>query len=200
MAKPPKPKMQAFTPVIHNTMDTEAYKSLTPLAECLLLRLKRKAGFQGDRNGDVSYAVREAAEDLRVHQDTIRQAFYLLQARGFIEVTQIGVLGVTGRGKATTYRLTELGTRGNPRPTKEYLNWTPGNDFPVVTGKAPANQKRKPALNFRPACPKPQGVSAGPALIPRAACPNSSGVLVENDAPPAPIRRAPKESTRGGAL
>ena len=172
MSKPSKAKMPAFTPMIHNTMDTAAYQSLSPVAECLYLRLKRRAGYNGDRNGRLFYSVREAADDLGCHQDTVRTAFYLLQARGFIVPTQIGALGVAGEGKATTWRLTELGTPQNARPSKEYVNWTSGNDFPVKRGKSPANQKQNPALNFRPPCPNFTGVSAEPAPIFRAACPN----------------------------
>jgi hypothetical protein len=193
-------KLPAFTPLIHNTMDTPAFGSLTPLAQCLYWRLKRRSGYNGDRNGKVFYSVREAAGDFGSHQDTIRAAFYLLQARGFIVPTQIGSLGVAGEGRATTWRLTELGTPHNPRPTKEFAAWSPGHDLPVQKGRSPTNRKQKPALNLRPTCPDSQDDHAGPALFLGAACPGPQGDCGQNDAVPALLARAPKDSTMRGHL
>ena len=47
----------------------------------------------------------------------------------------VGCLGVTGEGKATTWRVTELGTPTNHLPSKDYTNWSEGNDFQVAEGK-----------------------------------------------------------------
>ena len=50
-------------------------------------------------------------------------AFHELQAKGFIAATSVGSLGLEGCGKATTYRLTECGTRERCEGTKDFLNW-----------------------------------------------------------------------------
>lgn len=198
MGKRKVERSPAFTQMIHQVLDTPAFKSLTPLAQCIYFKLKRKAGYNGDRNGEVFYSCRDAAAEYHCHQDTARKAFDLLQARGFIKPTQIGSLGCQGQGRATTWRLTELGTPENRRPTKDFLEWGPGRDFQVVRGKSPPNKKRKPALIDRAARPTQQGDGGKPAPMFRAACPTQQGEETSFGAEPALTGRASKESTIGG--
>jgi DNA-binding transcriptional MocR family regulator len=123
--------------MLHQTMDSPAWLALSPWAKALYPLLKRRAGYGGNSNGRVHLSVREAATYLNAHRNTAAKAFHELQARGFIVPRRIGTLGTTGAGVSTAWRLTELGTSENPRPTKEYLRWQPGADFIVQKGKPP---------------------------------------------------------------
>jgi hypothetical protein len=88
-------------------------------------------------NGRVFLSTRDAASMVGVCQRTAMKAFRELQAKGFIRVTQLGTLGSEGRGKATSFLLTECGTQEKFEGTKDYLNWREGSDFPVQKGTAP---------------------------------------------------------------
>lgn len=130
-----KDKLPQFTPLLHQTTDCEAWLALTAYAKALYPFLKRRAGYGGKSNGAVTCSVREAAAYLGTHKDTATKALQELQRKGFIVAVRIGCLGVNGEGKATTWRLTELGTPANPRPTKEFLAWSPDSEFPVAEGR-----------------------------------------------------------------
>lgn len=130
-----KNTLPQFVPMLHGTMDSPAWLALTPYAKALYPFLKRRAGYGGSNNGSVTCSVREAAAYLGAHRDTATKALRELQQKGFVVAVRIGCLGVNGEGKATTWRLTEIGTPANSRPTKEFLQWSEGNDFPVAEGK-----------------------------------------------------------------
>jgi hypothetical protein len=141
MAKVKPPKHPPFVPLLHQTMDTPGWLALSPWAKALYPFLKRRAGYNGNRNGSFSCSVREAAEYLKCHRDTAAEALADLQRKGLSVAVHIGCLGVSGEGKATTWRLTELGTPSVSRPTKEFAAWHPGADHPVAKGKAPPRRK-----------------------------------------------------------
>ena len=157
-----------FVALIHNTMDTLAWLSLSPAAKAVYPLLKRQAG--AHRNGQFFLSVRDAADYLGVNKDTASKALWELQTRGFLVPTQIGSLGISGEGRATSWRLTELGTAAEPRPSKEYLQWQPGSDFLVQKGKAGGHKKQNPVPSDRTSCPARSDV----AVLP---CPNKSDVL-----------------------
>ena len=192
-------KMPAFTPMIHQTVDSPAFRSLTPLAQCIYWQLRRRAGYDGKKNGEAFYSTRDAASDFSAHQDTARKAFYQLQAHGFIVPTQLGTLGSEGKGKSTLWRLTELPTQNCHRPTKEFLQWEPGKDFPVQKGKPPKNRKQKPALLSRAPCPNGSGDCSEQDGKHPQPCPNGSGVLAPFQPPPALTSRAYKDLPGVGA-
>lgn len=143
MARKSKQPREQFVMLLHQTTDCPAWLALSVYAKALYPVLRRRAGYAGISNGTMSCSVREAADYLGVSNATATRAFWELQRKGFIVAMQVGRLGVTGEGKATTWRLTELGWSGDPRPSKEFLKWTPGNDFPVAKGVA--NRRRKAA-------------------------------------------------------
>lgn len=131
-------KLPPFTPLIHQTMDTLAWRALTPAAKALYPLLKRKVGGNTGLNGQIGLGVREAAEYLGTNKDTAARAFHDLEAKGFIVACKVGHLGYAGHGKATEWRLTELGTgaklnEGGKR-TADFRSWQPGRDFPVGRG------------------------------------------------------------------
>ncbi len=137
-------KLPGFTPLIHYTMQTPAWKALSVYAKALYPELKRRAGIHGAKNGAFFMAVREVAEYLGCDKNTASKALHDLQRKGFLVPVQIGHLGIEGVGKATIWRLTELGVVGKSQPpTKEYMRWNPAAEFPVQMGKRPA-QKQDP--------------------------------------------------------
>ncbi len=73
-------KMSAFVPMRHEVLDSPAFETLPPLAQCLYWQLSRRAGYKGDRNGTVFYSVREAATQFSASKNTASAAFHLLQA------------------------------------------------------------------------------------------------------------------------
>lgn len=163
-----RPQLEQFVMLIYNTMDTPAWRSLSTAAKALYPMLKRQAGAR--RNGQCFLSVRDAADYLGVNKDTASKALWELQARGFLVPTQIGSLGISGEGRATTWRLTELGTVAEPRPSKEYLQWQPGSDFLVHKGKAGGWKKQNPVPPDRTSCP----ASSDVVVLP---CPTKSDVL-----------------------
>lgn len=133
-----------FTAMPHYILDCPAYKALPPLARCIYWHLHRLAGVAGEKNGEVFYSVRSAAEDHAVGKDRANRAFDDLQAKGFIVPERIGHLGIEGHGKATTWRLTHF------RPDRDFMKWSEGCDFPVA-------KKQKPVLKTGTPLSSPQG-------------------------------------------
>lgn len=133
-----------FVPMLHQMLDCVAWRSLSPIARLVYIALRRRT--RPETNGRAFLSIRDAADECGVHRNTITRAFWDLQAAGFIVATELGHLGWEGRGKATTWRLTELGFPGGG-PTKDYLKWSPGNDFGVVKAASPTSQKQKPGTN-----------------------------------------------------
>lgn len=119
-------------------LDCPAYKALPPLARCIYWHLHRLAGVAGEKNGEVFYSVRNAAEDHGVANNTANHAFDHLQAKGFIVPERIGHLGIEGRGKATTWRLTHF------KIEKDFLKWSEGCDFPVAKKQNPVSTIKTP--------------------------------------------------------
>ena len=191
-------KMGAFTPMLHEVLDSPAFQSLTTLAESLYWQLSRRAGYKGQHNGEVFYSIREAAERYRVSKDTASTAFDLLQARGFIVPTQIGHLGIEGAGRATTWRLTEWPAQNGHAATKDFLRWAPGHDFPVKKGRPPRHTKQNPVLPRRTPCPSlsDDGPQEPTETGPACPSPSDDGAVLE----PLPVlpRRTPKDLPGGG--
>lgn len=148
-------KLPQFVPMLHRTMDCPAWLTLSPAAKALYPALKRRAGAGGIKNGRLSMSVREAADYLGVGKNTAQKVLHELQAHGFAFPRVIGALGSSGEGRATEWRLTEMGTPESHMPTAEFLNWTPGNDYPIQKGNRPSRrpQKQKPVPPTGTACP-----------------------------------------------
>lgn len=124
-------KLPPFVPMFVRTMRSDAWLSLPANAKALYPLLKSRLGVGIEKNGSVSLSVREAATYLRTGKDKAQAAFDDLQRRGFITPTALGALGVHGQGRATEWRLTEVGTLAQRSPTADFLAWKPGEDFEV---------------------------------------------------------------------
>jgi hypothetical protein len=116
-----------FTPMLHETMDCAAWKQLSHPAKWLYVLLKRRH-MSGKNTAWLSF--RDAGKELRASNRKIATLFDELVHYGFIVKVRHGVLGVEGKGMATVWRLTELGTTGKQSatgllepPTKDYLKW-----------------------------------------------------------------------------
>ena len=65
---------------------------------------------------------RMAATELRSHHKEIGRWFRELQHYSFIVMSNPGCLGVNGKGRAPSWRLTELGCM-KELPTRDYARW-----------------------------------------------------------------------------
>lgn len=137
-----------FTPILHETMDCLAWKQLSHTAKWLYVLLKRRH-MSGRNKAWLSF--RDAGKELRASHQKIARLFAELVHYGFIVKVRHGTLGAEGKGRATVWRLTELGTMRKHNnsdlfepPTKDYLKWD---------GELFEPQKTKPRF---PRCP--QGV------------------------------------------
>ena len=107
-----KTKSPPFTQMINAFMDEPAFQQLSAGPQMLYVHLKRF--YNGENNGQIYLSVRKAASLLNVSKNTASKYFGELERAGFIVATEVGRLGIDGKGKATSWRLTELGYRGTP--------------------------------------------------------------------------------------
>ena len=128
-------RLRAFVPLFHHIMRTPAWIALSVYSKALYPEVKRRAGVMGSKNGAFSLSVREASEYLGCDKNTASKAFDDLQAKGFVVPVQIGYLGVEGVGKATIWRVTELGIPGKSPPSNDFNRWKPDEQHPVQKGK-----------------------------------------------------------------
>ena len=96
-----------FTPILHETMDSPAWKQLSHPAKWLYVLLKKRH-MSGRNTAWLSFC--DAGKELRASHRKVATLFAELVHYGFIIKVRHGVLGVEGKGVATVWRLTELGT------------------------------------------------------------------------------------------
>lgn len=180
----------SFTAMPHYILDCAAYHALNPLARCIYWHLHRLAGITGDKNGALFYSVRSAAADHGVGKNRVGPAFDDLQAKGFIIPAEIGHLGVEGKGKATSWYLTHF-----PRPgmlsTKDFMKWSPGNDFPVA-------KKQNPVPKTGTPCPQNRDVPRLAVIEGGASCPQNRDVSAHLNTAPVPKTGTYKDIPSGG--
>lgn len=116
-----------FTPILHETMDCPAWKQLSHAAKWLYVLLKRRH-MSGRNTAWLSF--RDASKELRGSHRKVATLFAELVHYGFVVKVRHGTLGVEGKGLATVWRLTELGTTRKHSNsdvfepgTKDYLKW-----------------------------------------------------------------------------
>ena len=132
-------KFDHFTMLFRNYMETPAWRALSSVAQALYPWLKLEwNGPKFNNNGKIRLSVRQAAERLGVSPNTAASAFHDLQAKGFIVVTEMPVLGLEGAARSTAYEITELalphGAKADGR--KLFKQWKEGRDFPVHKARA----------------------------------------------------------------
>jgi hypothetical protein len=152
--KQPRQKIDGnFTPMLHGTMDTPAWRALSHGAKVLYLALKRRSNQTLDNNGRVYLAQRTAKRELGSGREQIARWFRELEHFGLIVMVAPGNLGVNGKGRAPRWRLTELPYGGEP-PTRDFARWD-GAPY-----RAPKN--RIPAPKPGPLRPRFRGQRSGP--------------------------------------
>ena len=125
MSKKDKGRLPPFVPLQHDMMDCPAWRAMSHGAKYLYLALKRRASYAGNR-AYLSY--RLARQELKAGPQKIKEWYAELHHYGFIELAQLGSLGVDGKGKAPHWKLTEKGQVGSTGelPSKEFLRWDGG--------------------------------------------------------------------------
>jgi hypothetical protein len=131
MKRKDKGRLPPFVPVDQEMMNSPAWRATSYGARWLYMHLKRRWSFKRQNNGRIFLSQRDAQEELGCnHRDSISRWFRELQHYGFIVMTSPGSLGLDGKGKAPTWRLTEAEWPGGRNgdtwmlPTKDYLKWT----------------------------------------------------------------------------
>jgi hypothetical protein len=106
-------------------LESKAYRSLSPVARCVLLELK--AFYNGSNNGSLFLSAREAGRRVGVGKTKAWQALRELQQKGFIRVVERGAFSwktAARRGDATCWLLTEF-PPGSEKGvgTKDFMRW-----------------------------------------------------------------------------
>jgi len=117
-----KDRLPPFVPLLKETLDAPAWKAMSHGARTLYVALKRRYSVKLHNNGRIFLSQRMAASELGSHHNEIARWFRELRHYGFLVQTSPGCLGVEGRGQAPRWRLTELGSMGDP-PTREFFQW-----------------------------------------------------------------------------
>ena len=103
-----------------------AYCSLSMGGRALLVELK--ALYNGRNNGELFLSVREAARRLGCGKNLAARLFSELEERGFIRPNEVGAFNLkaaSGRGKATSWILTEYAVGNATTGSKDFMRWRP---------------------------------------------------------------------------
>jgi hypothetical protein len=117
-----KGRLPAFVPLLVETMKTPAWRALSHGARSLYVALKCRYNHKDHNNGRMFLSQRDAAAELDSHHNEIGRWYRELQHYGFIVMETAAIVGVTSKGQAPRWRLTELGCKGNP-PTRDFARW-----------------------------------------------------------------------------
>lgn len=130
--------------------DSDAYRSLSNGARCLLMELMMLVW--PDRNGKIGMSHEKASLLIRCSKKSAGKYFEMLLIRGFIKIEK----GELWQERlAREYSLT-MATRQGRQPSHEYLSWTEGMNF-YGGNKKLAGVKETPELGEnKPQKPKCQ--------------------------------------------
>ncbi|WP_417497761.1 hypothetical protein [Maricaulis sp.] len=138
-----------------------AWRALSPKAQMTYIWLRFEGrDRQFSNNGKIQLSVRQAAQRLGIHRNAAAGGFQELQQKGFVVVTAMAALGVTGEARGPSYELTEfpLPQASHPVGRRLYKAWKPGNDFEAVRHPANnpkgANGKNIPSRKAGRCCPE----------------------------------------------
>lgn len=141
-----------FTKLIRTTMETPAWRALSPTAQALYPWLKLEwRGPQANNNGRIRLSVRQAEERLGVTRRPACTALHELQAKGFLYQTEAACLGTEGLARGPSFEITELLMPGQDRPRALFKEWREGADYPVPRPAQPSRKKQKPGDEKAPA-------------------------------------------------
>lgn len=112
-----------FVLLPHWLLRSAAWMTLSPDAKALLLHVWQR--HNGANNGEISYAVREAAA-IGLSKDRTARAFAALIERGFLVCTRASAFTVKTRD-ARLWRITAEPCGNELRGTKDFMFWTPNS-------------------------------------------------------------------------
>jgi hypothetical protein len=148
-----KGRLPPFVPLINETIDSPAWRAMSPSARCVYIALRRRYSQNFRNNGKLYLSTRKAAEEVGLDRKTAMRGFQEIQHYGFGVVTTGACLGVEGKGKAPHWRLTEIGYMADP-PTKDFLGWN-GVVFEPPKNRIPVQKFHQPGpKNGTPVVPK----------------------------------------------
>ena len=116
-------KNEPFVKLHRGVTSSEAWKSLTCEARCLLIEIWSR--HNGQNNGRIPLSHKEARKSLRVGSRKVAAAFRDLQDRGFIIPREKGSFDwkvAAGQGKATEWEITTEPCDRQP-PKATYRDW-----------------------------------------------------------------------------
>jgi hypothetical protein len=166
-----KSLLPPFNPAFKKSWDSKVWKKVSTHARLLYIALASRYRPKLQNNGRLYLSERSGAKELGFSKNTIARGFRELSFYRLIAQTNPGCLGVDGRGKAPSWRLTELPYMGEP-PTYDFEKWD-GTRFheqksPAfyrhqkrrLTGLRKAAEKQNPAPTVEPPCPNGRGRGA----------------------------------------
>lgn len=139
-----------FTKLIRQTMQTEAWRALSPYAQAVYPWIKLEwRGPSANNNGRIQFSVRQAAYAVGINRKTAARAFHDLQAKGFLVMTSPAKLGLGGQATSPCWEITEIAMpNAEPaRPRSLFREWRHGRDFPVHKAAAQNPRGRNGADN-----------------------------------------------------
>jgi hypothetical protein len=145
-----KGRLPPFVPLLKDTLDSPAWRAMSHGAQALYIALKRRYNMQAHNNGRLYLSRRKAVEEIRSSEEQITRWFRELQYYGFIVMMSRAYLGISGKGQAPRWRLTEIGYMKEP-PTRDFMRWK-GIRF---NKHHPGGDHLKPQLKTESRCGKP---------------------------------------------
>jgi hypothetical protein len=112
-----------FVGITTTVLDSAAWKAMSPSARIVYIAIKRNYNHQANNNGRLYLAGRNGAKATGLSPNTVWRCVRELIHYGFAVVTRSATLGTNGHGRPTALRLTEMGTRADPLPTRDFLKW-----------------------------------------------------------------------------
>jgi hypothetical protein len=165
-----KSLLPPFNPAFKKSWDSKVWKKVSTHARLVYIALASRYRPRLQNNGRLYLSERRGAKELGFSRNTVARGFRELSFYRLIAQTNPGCLGVDGRGKAPSWRLTELHYMGEP-PTCDFEKWD-GTRFheqksPAfhrhqkrrLTGLRKAAEKQNPGPTVEP--PWPNGRARG---------------------------------------
>ena len=143
-------KSETFVPIFKFMQDSLGYKCLVlKCAGALAIYIDLAMRYNGVNNGEISYAVRDGKENLRINPNTVGKYLKALEHYGFIITTQKGSFDLKKR-HASTYELTMYDVIGKHKAKKSFMTYKPSEEerlFLEKKRKIIPNEYQKTVLN-----------------------------------------------------
>ena len=133
-----KGRLPPFVPLLKETLQSEAWKTMSHGARSLYVSLKWRYNQNTHNNGRLYLPQRIAANEIGSDTNQVTRWFRELQHYGFIVMTDPGCLGVDGKGRAPRWRLTEIGYM-KEAPTRDFIRWN-GEPFIELEKRNPVRE------------------------------------------------------------